>query len=322
MRAVCSSSVGFAFRNISEVRLEGLAFVACDKSHLIRYAFATNYYAVLLQSIQTAEIINCTFKDSYGCALGVVDSHVVLKGNNSFLNNCRLCSNEGCHAVGSTCYGGGVFADGSNLSFTGSINFISNSALHGGGIYAQSNSNVNICGNTTFIDNSVYNGGGVHVEGRSNVNIGGHTTFTSNKASNDGGGVCSWSNGNISISGKTTFTDNSAGGDGQGIYVASDSNIIITGNTTFIDTVPNSNLNIDYSTNDGGGIHAGPNSNITINGNTTFINIFVSGNGGGVYVGSTSSIIINGNTTFINTSDTSVEHSLVTQQVVMVEESM
>ena len=34
-----------------------------------------------------AEIIDCTYQDSYGSALRVVDSRVVLRDNN-FLNNC------------------------------------------------------------------------------------------------------------------------------------------------------------------------------------------------------------------------------------------
>ena len=54
---------------------------------------------------------DCTFQDSYGSALAVVDSHVVLRGNNSFVNNCRLCSNKRCgghNYQGPRCYGGGV----------------------------------------------------------------------------------------------------------------------------------------------------------------------------------------------------------------------
>ena len=54
---------------------------------------------------QTAEIIDCTFQDSYGSTL----AHVVLRENNSYLNNCRLCSNGSCYDGSSpTCLGGGV----------------------------------------------------------------------------------------------------------------------------------------------------------------------------------------------------------------------
>ena len=88
-RVICSFRVGFTFTEITEVRMNGLAFVACAKSHVTqigRHRFTT-YYGLHLQSVHTAEIIDCTFQDSYGSALGVVDSHVVLRGC-SFLRNC------------------------------------------------------------------------------------------------------------------------------------------------------------------------------------------------------------------------------------------
>ena len=88
-RIVCSSNMGITLRDISKVKIDGLAFVSCAQR--FRHP-STTYYGLYLQSVQRAEIIDCTFQDSYGSALGVVDSHVVLRGNNSFLNNCRLCS--------------------------------------------------------------------------------------------------------------------------------------------------------------------------------------------------------------------------------------
>ena len=145
------------------VRIEGLAFVACARSavYLTPYGgqFPT-YYGLHIQSVQTAEIIDCTFQDSYGSALGVVDSYVVLRGSR-FLNNCRLCSEKSCEWF-PRCYGGGVFVQSSNLNITGSSRFSGNSALEGGGVYVRHSSNVYISGNTTFSDNSArYGGGGV-----------------------------------------------------------------------------------------------------------------------------------------------------------------
>jgi len=72
-------------------------------------------------------IPNCTFRDSFGSALGVVNSHVALRGYNSFFNGCRKCSNRGCYSV-HRCYGGGVQADNSSVSFNGSTTFSNNSA--------------------------------------------------------------------------------------------------------------------------------------------------------------------------------------------------
>ena len=90
---VCDLNVGFTFRNITEVRIDGLAFVSCARSHMV-VVFQT-YYGLYIQSVRRADISDCTFQDSYGSALGIVDSHVILRGNNSYLRNCRLCSN-GC----------------------------------------------------------------------------------------------------------------------------------------------------------------------------------------------------------------------------------
>ena len=83
-----------------------------------------------------AEIIDCTFQDSYGGAFGIENRHVVLRGNNSFLNNCRLCTNGKCYSSAPNCYGGGVFAQVSNLNITGSSSFTGNSAYLGGRVYA------------------------------------------------------------------------------------------------------------------------------------------------------------------------------------------
>ena len=104
-----------------------------------------------------AEIIDCSFQESKGSALGVVDSHVILR-DNSFLNNCRVWSNQRCDGYnyqGPECFGGGVFVRRSILSITGSSSFSGNSASDGGGVSAWSSSNVNISGNTTFSGNSL-----------------------------------------------------------------------------------------------------------------------------------------------------------------------
>ena len=322
-RVVCSSRVGFAFVDIPKLRIDGLTFFSCAGSRVIQFSnfdiSFTAYFGLYLQSVQITEIGDCTFQDSYGSAIGVVDSHVVLRGNNSFLNNCRLYSN---YVTESMCYGGGVFASRSNLSFTGSNSFFSNSAESGGGIHAETNSNVSICGNitfvgngagdeggglsagtdsnvsisanTTFIGNSANHGGGISVGSNSNVDIGGSTTFTDNSARIGGGGICTGYNSNLHISGNTTFIGNSAMIDGGGVYAELDSNIVtISGMTTFISNSAGDN---------GGGVCAQPNSNMTITGNTNFISNSATGDGGGVYAGSDGNMNISGNTTFVANS--------------------
>ena len=107
------------------------------------------------------------------------------------LCNCRLCSNKRCnnHYQGPTCYGGGAYANGSNLTITGSNTFLDNSASLGGGVSAQNSSNVIISGSTTFSGNSAFDGGGISTQYSSNVNFSGSTTFSCNLAHDYGGGV-------------------------------------------------------------------------------------------------------------------------------------
>ena len=318
-KVVCDSSVGFTLKNISVVRIEGLVFVGCARSGIVQdlygYVFPT-YCGILFQSVQMAEMIDCTFQDSNGSALGVVDSNVVLKGSR-FLGNCWLCSNGRCgfYYHGLRCYGGGIFVQMSNLSITGSTTFSGNSASEGGGVWAYS-SNVTISGNTTFSGNSAaWNGGGVSAWYSSNVIISGNTTFSGNSAT-DGGGVsaqygryvyirgsttltgnsASWGGGvsahssSVTISGNTTFSGNSARLDGGGVS-ADGSSVNISGYTTFSGN----------SASGGGGVSA-VRSNVDISGNTTFSgNSANGGNGGGVSAGR-SNVDISGNITFSGNS--------------------
>ena len=322
-RVVCNSYVGFTFYNISEVSIDGLGFVACARSSVVQVSYPEKtYYGLHLQSVQTAEIIDCTFQNSYGSALGVVDSHVVLRKNN-FFNNRRLCSNGRCGGYnyqGPICYGGGVLVQRSNLSITGSSMFSGNLALEGGGVSAWHSSNVYISGNTTFSDNSASYGGGLSARVRSNVYISGNTAFSGNSARSDGGGVDVQVSSNVNISGSTTFIGNSASYDGGGVSARASSNVYISGNTTFIGNSASygdgggvraisSSLNISGNTTfngnsasyDGGGVRA-TSSNLYISGNTTFSGNSARSNGGGVNAWSSSNVYISGNTTFSGNS--------------------
>ena len=295
---VCKPRVGFTFSNISKLSIDGLAFVACARSSVVQFSTHSvkTYYGLHFQSVQTAEIIDCTFQDSYGSALGVVDSRVVLRDNN-FLNNCRLCPNVRCRGynyqgpICPICYGGGVFVQRSNLSITGNSSFSGNSARKdGGGVSARDSSNVNISGNTTFSSNSASFGGGVSAWDSSNVYISGNTTFIDNSATNrDGGGVSALDSSNVNISGNTTFSGNSArDGNGGGVSVQDSSNVYISGNTTFSGN----------SASDGGGVSAIYSSNVNISGNTTFRGNSASLYGGGMSARYSSNVNISGTTTF------------------------
>ena len=247
------------------MKVIGLAFASCGRSQ-ISHAHGTDfttYYGLHLQSVQTAEIIDCTFQDSYGSALVVVDSHVVFRGNNDFLNNCRMCSSGNCDYWGhrsSHSLEGGIYVHGSNLSFTGSSSFIDNLARDGGGIYAVANSNMDINGNTTFTCNTAVSGGGVFLGPNAEVNISGNTAFIGSL----GTGLFAGSSTNVDVSGNTTFSYNLGGGVNAGMR----SNVNISGNTTFMGNAAARN-------EAGERVHAKFNCNPNINGiidwNTTFL---------------------------------------------------
>ena len=290
---LCSSYVGFTFRDIFEVRINGLAFVTCARFRVVQigqFYPETAYYGLHLQSVQVAEITDCSFQDSYGSALGVVDSDVVLRGNR-FLNNCRLCKQDGeCYL---NCYGGGVYAKKSNLIFTGSSNFIGNLAWYGAGIFVWENANLIMNENTTFTNNSVKkHGGGVYASSNSNLTISGNTVFTKNSATHQGGGVFIGSNSNANISGNVTFIANSAGGHGGGVCIGSNSTLTVSENTTFI---------TNLAKRAGGGVYVASSSNVSIHGNTTFHGNSA-GDGGGIFIEASTSIYISGNTIFIRNS--------------------
>ena len=159
------------------MKVDGLAFVYCARSGVAQVSscnhLVTTYYGLYLQSVQLADISDCTFQDSNGSALGIVDTHVVLKGNNSFLNNCKLCSNGRCYYGVPHCFGGRVFAQVSNLSLTGSSSFTGNSAsLHGLTFYA----NIVAANHHIFFPQSSNNPASIFIAWL-NLDLGIHTCF-------------------------------------------------------------------------------------------------------------------------------------------------
>jgi len=79
-QVMCGFAVGFSFANISKVRIDGIVFVSCA------HPFNGYHFGLYFESVQTTEVSNCTFQDSYGTALGVVHSNLILKNVNRFLS--------------------------------------------------------------------------------------------------------------------------------------------------------------------------------------------------------------------------------------------
>ena len=106
-------------------------------------------YALLLQSVQYAELVNCSFHDNIGTALVVIDTNIILAGSSDFTHN--RCESTSC--VG----GGGIVALSSNVTFTGNTTFLENFAtLCGGGIYTSNHSAFSFSGIITFIKHIIF----------------------------------------------------------------------------------------------------------------------------------------------------------------------
>ena len=318
---VCQGLVAFSFRNISHMTMFGLTINACGKG-IVRQDMElyspfhydqgpnTAMYGVSVNSVLYTNIANCSFQDSAGTAVAVLNSSLDIRGSNHFTSNCRRCGNYSC-----LCFGGGIFANMSTLVFTGNNAFRANSATLGGGIFAQ-NSILNFSGSSTFGNNSAARHGGGIAAYNSTLNFNGSSTFENNSAVNFGGGIDATYNNLVTFSGISIFGNNSAEY-GGGIY-GENSDLNFDGDSTFrnncaavtgggIFMFQNNTLSFTGSINilhnsavAGGGMSA-LYSAMKFTGNCIFANNTADGYAGGIYVFSSTGNF-NGNSTFGNNS--------------------
>ena len=218
-------------------------------------------YSIRFSSVQLIEVTNCIFRESFGTAVGVVNSTALVSGNN-YSSNCRKCSGVRCNNI---CFGGGIYVERSNVTFHDNI-FRGNSAERGGGVYAV-DSKVTFHNNNTLLGNSAERGGGVSARD-SDVTFHNNNTLHENSA-RYGGGVYARDS-NVTFHDNNTLHGNSARY-GGGVY-ARDSDVTFHNNNT---------LHGNSAIYSGGGVSA-RDSDVTFHNNNT-----LHGNsaryGGGVY---------------------------------------
>ena len=153
-KVVCNGSVGLHFMSMVDLKIHSLTFTACSRSFDEYYT-----YAMLLESIEYAELINCSFHDNFGTALVVYQTSVTLAENNEFTHNHCDKWFMAIYCVS----GGGISAHYSNLTFTGNTTFLQNYAMlgsgpadygGGGAIYAVYNTSLSFTGTSNFVNNS------------------------------------------------------------------------------------------------------------------------------------------------------------------------
>ena len=251
---VCSGSVGFRFNGTVDLKIYSLAFKSCSRKYAAPPAILDNF-ALLLQTSQYAELVNCSFHDNIGTALAVNNTNITLAGNTEFTHN---------HCETNSCVGGGIVALSSNLTFTGNTTFLENivHVFHGAGgaIYASPNTVVSFNGFSNFISNSAHYGGAIYTE-TSTVLFNGISNFITNSAEISGGAIYAIQNSVVSLNGTNNFISNSAGHSGGAIYTSRNTAFNFSGISNF------KNNSAEF----GGAFCAVENTVLSFNGTNNFI---------------------------------------------------
>ena len=74
---VCNGSVGLSFTCMVDFKIHSLTFTSCGRS-FDQHTLSSGKYTLLLESIEYAELVNCTFHDNLGTALAVHHTSILL----------------------------------------------------------------------------------------------------------------------------------------------------------------------------------------------------------------------------------------------------
>ena len=120
-RIVRNGSVSLSFTNMIGLKIYSLAFT----SHIGSWSCShpAKNFALHLQFTQSTELVNCSFHDNLGSALFVEDTNIILAKNEFTHNHCTCEPLSDIYELGC-----GITAFSSNLTFTGKITFLENTA--------------------------------------------------------------------------------------------------------------------------------------------------------------------------------------------------
>ena len=229
---VCNGSVGLSFISMLDLKICSLSFTGFN------YHRNENTYkvraALLLHSIQYAELVNCSFHENFGPAVAVHNTSIKLVGNTEFKHN-------------HWCLGGAIITFNSSLTFTGNTTFIANRATNtlnrpytncygnGGAIYTLGSCVLSFNGTSNFINNWGGYGGAIQITENNVLSFSGTSNFINNSAESGGGAIATGSNCTLTFKGTINFTNNTVSGDtlgGGGLYMKYKSTFFIYPNTT------------------------------------------------------------------------------------------
>ena len=313
---VCNGSVGFSFINIVDFNIYSLVFTSYNRSWSYG-SHPSSSFALFLQSTRYAKLVNCSFHDNLGTALTVYNTNIALAGKSEFIHNQCGCESSRCEIgcgitalnsnltfTGNTTFHknieyGAIWGSASSLDFTGTTNFTSNSALHGGGaIHAETNSLLSFNGTSDFSHNSAEVGGAIYIHGNSVLTFNGTNNFINNSAVYYGGAIHIYNiAGNVlTFTGTNNFIGNSVKHKGGGAISTTNAVVTFNGINNFINNSANS---------DGGVICTLPftyNVALNFNGTNNFIGNSANSYGGVISVDFNTSLTFIGTTGFSNNS--------------------
>ena len=217
------------------------------------------------------------FKSGFGGAVYLNKSNATFSGTTTFTGNTAN-------------YGGAVLLVPSTATFSGTTIFSNNTAQYfGGAVYLENNSNATFSGNTIFSSNTASYGGAVYLYNGNAVTFEGTTVFSSNTATTSGGAVYLYYGTVVTFEGTTVFSSNTAATSGGAVYAEDDSKITFSGTTIFSGNTANSH---------GGAVFLSTGSYTAFSENTTFSGNRAGNSGGAVYLNNGSSATFSGTTTF------------------------
>ena len=316
-----NGSIGFSFTNMVDFNIYSLAFTSCNMSRSYGSHQASNS-ALLLQSTQNAELVNCSFHGNIGTTLAVKNTSVTLVENKFTHNQCACGSfsemvglgcgitalNSNLTFIGNTSFhnitqrafhlyfncAGAIWASASSLHFTGTNNFIGNSAsgINGvGAIYSEANTSLSFSGTSIFTHNLAEVGGTIATLENVVVTFSGTNNFISNSAKDGGGAFYASSNTSLSFSGSSHFSRNSAK---HGGAIGASDHVMLTFNGT--------NNFINNMAGAGGAIYAQKSKLLSFTGTSSFCHNVAAEFGGAIYTEDNVILTFNGTNNFINNS--------------------
>ena len=286
---ICNGPVGLSFTSVAYLKIHSLAFNTYYRNYNVPLV---SNYALLLQFLQYAELVNCSFHDNLGTALVVNNTNITLAGNSEFTHNhCESTSGSN-----SCTGGGGIYALRSYLAFTGNTTFLQNKAISaygyaGGAISASHNTVISFIGTSNFTNNSALDSGAIYTSESTVLGFNGSNNFISNSAVGGGGAIYTFENTKLSFNGANNFINNSAL-NGGAIYSLENTRLSFNGTTNFI------NNSVYFG---GGAICASSNTLLSFNGSNKFTTNLAF-TGGAIYTFQTSVLCFNGTNSFIGNS--------------------